>query len=997
MHPADAPRPRAAVKSLARAPIYAHMTSADQPVPQRTIAQCCAAAAALIGLLVLLGWGLEVDVLRRAHPELPPMVPNTALMAALLGAAILLHDVRSRWAARTTTATCGLVLALAGATLAQYLLGVDLRVDHVLSVGASEGAGRFPGRPSPQSALALGLLAGALVAARAGGGWTQRVAPALTWAAAATVTAAGLSYLLGVQYVYDGSTAFRMGVPSLAALALITVAVFCLLPHCAPASWYLRRTAGAALARQIMPRALLLPLVATIAARGAHSGAWSSEFALCLLSLAALGVIAVLIAGGVAASDRNEELRDALERESRAARRRFTTLTSRAPIGIFETNAEGRTTYANDALLEIVGLDLDSVLDGGIADALHPDDREDVLRGWRELAGQRRHFAGEYRFRRPSGDVRWVVARGTPLTEEDGRVTGHVCSLLDVTERHLADLRTRAVVDRIAEAISVIGPDGVHLQVNAAAQAILDDLRERFEQRPLSDVTWGALRPDGTTVANELLPAEVTRRTGREIDEELLGFPGARGDVRWLRISTRRLSGDRPPYGVIVSFTDVTQQRETASRLQEAEERYQTVVSALHEGVIMYSTSGELMASNPRAQELLGLSEEQMLGRTPRDPRWRAIREDGSPWGEDVPTFRALRTGRPQLGEVVGVHTPEGDVRWLQTNATPLRDGKGQISGVASSFVDITEQRARERALAAAEERFRTLFEAAPVGMSLTNLTGTKIAVNPALARILGRSVESLVGLPIDEHIHPDDRAASLAAFARLVFGEQRSYRAEERVLDGAGEPVWVQLDATLLRDADGAPAAVLRQIQDISERRRHEAQLQHLAHHDALTGLLNRRGFGVELDRHGSHAERYGADGALLVFDLDNFKLVNDRFGHKAGDELIAAVAGIMRRRLRTTDVLARLGGDEFAALIPHGGIEEAQVVADALLEEIRRGPLVPGGTGDVRVTASIGIATFEGRTGAADILVDADLAMYEAKRGGRDRSAHRAAGASR
>ena len=965
---------------------------------QRAIAQYCAVAAALIGILVLAGWALEIDVLARVHPALPPMVPNTALMTALLGVAIVLHGAAARGVRRTTTVVCVAVLLLAVVTLVEYVLGADLRVDRLLSVGASEGAARFPGRPSPQSVLGLALLAGSLLGVQAQGPWIRRVAPVLTWAAAATVTAALLSYLLGVQYISDGSTAFRMGVPSLVALALMTVALFCLMPDCTPTSWYTRQTPSAAMARHIMPRALLLPVVAAvIVARGAQTGAWSDEFALCLLALAALGVIQVVIAGGVAASLRNEELREALERESRAERRRFATLTSRAPIGIFETDAAGRTTYANAALLEIVGVDLDTVLAGGIAEALHPGDRERVLDGWPPKAAKGQTFAGEYRFLRPTGEIRWVVAHSTPLTDDEGRITGHVGSVLDVTERHLAEQRTRTIVDRIAEAISVIGPDGVHIQVNAAAQAILDDLNERFEQRPLGDVPWGAVRADGTTVPNDQLPAEITRLTGREIDDEVLGFPGAGGDVRWLRISTRRKSGDRAPYSVIVSFTDVTEQRRTAIRLQEAEARYQTVVSALHEGVVAYSASGEIVACNSRAQQLLGLSEDQMLGRTPMDPRWRAIREDGTPWDPDaLPTSRALRTAQAQLGVVLGLHTGDDEVRWVQANATPLRGEDGELSGVVTSFVDITEQRARERALAAAEERFRTLFEAAPIGMSLTNLAGTKIAVNPALAQILGRPAESLVGLPIDEHIHPDDRAASLAAFARLVFGEQLSYRAEERVLDARGEPLWVQLDATLLRDGEGEPAAVLRQIQDISERRRHEEQLHHLAHHDTLTGLLNRRGFAVELDRHASHAERLGADGALLLFDLDNFKEVNDRFGHKAGDDLIVAVAEIVRGRLRTTDVLARLGGDEFAVLIPRGGLQAAQAVADALLEEIRTGELVPAVAG-IAVTASIGIATFEGRAGAGDILVEADLAMYDAKRSGRNRSASRAAAPTR
>jgi diguanylate cyclase (GGDEF)-like protein/PAS domain S-box-containing protein len=961
------------------------------------IAQACAAAATLIGLLVLVGWALQIEVLQRVDPALPPMVPNSALMAGLLGVAICLHVAGSPVARYAPTLVCGAIVVLGGATLAQYALGADLGIDRLLSMGASDGAARFHGRPAPQSALALLLLAGAVLARRSGGGWARRVAAALAWAAAATVTAALLSYLLGVQYVYDGSTPFRMGVPSLASLVLLSVAVFCLSPDCAPASWYAQATTGASVARQMMPRALLLPVVAaTIAARGAQSGAWSDEFALGLLAIAALGSIQALIAGGVAAADRSEALREALERESRAQRRRFATLTSRAPIGIFETDVTGRVTYVNEALLEIVGLELDGVLHGALADAVHPDDREGVLLQWRDGAMRGQDLTSEYRFVRPTGEVRWVLAHRTPLTDDDGRITGHLGSVLDLTERHLAERRTRSIVDRIAEAISVIGPDGVHVQVNPAAQAILDDLSERYERRPLGDVPWGAQRPDGTPVANEQLPAEITRLTGREIDDEVLGFPGAAGDVRWLRISTRRKSGEQSPYGVIVSFTDVTEQKETATRLREVEERYRAVVSALHEGVIAYGASGEIVASNPRAQELLGMTEEQLLGRTALDPRWRPIREDGTPWDPDaLPTPRALRTGQAQLGEVLGVHAADGRLRWLQTNATPLRNVDGEPTGVVTSFVDITEQRDRERALAGAEERFRTLFEAAPIGMSLTNLAGTKIAVNRALAQILDRPAETLVGLPIDEHIHPDDRAASLAAFARLVFGEQRCYRAEERVLDGAGEPVWVQLDATLLRDADGEPSAVLRQVQDVSDRRRHEEQLHFLAHHDALTGLLNRRGFTLELDRQAGHAERYGADGALLVFDLDRFKHVNDTCGHEAGDDVIVAVAEVMRRRLRATDVLARFGGDEFAVLIPRGGLPQARTVAGALLDAIRDAQLAPADA-RITVTASIGIARFDGRTGATGVLADADLAMYDAKRAGGDRCAHRTAAPS-
>ncbi len=110
----------------------------------------------------------------------------------------------------------------------------------------------------------------------------------------------------------------------------------------------------------------------------------------------------------------------------------------------------------------------------------------------------------------------------------------------------------------------------------------------------------------------------------------------------------------------------------------------------------------------------------------------------------------------------------------------------------------------------------------------------------------------------------------------------------------------------------------MLLQLLDITERKRVEAHLQHMADHDPLTGLLNRRRFEQELDRHVAHAQRYGTEGAVIVLDVDRFKQVNDAYGHSTGDRVITSVARVLRRRLRTTDTLARLGGDEFAVLLP-------------------------------------------------------------------------------
>ncbi len=180
---------------------------------------------------------------------------------------------------------------------------------------------------------------------------------------------------------------------------------------------------------------------------------------------------------------------------------------------------------------------------------------------------------------------------------------------------------------------------------------------------------------------------------------------------------------------------------------------------------------------------------------------------------------------------------------------------------------------------------------------------------------------------------------------------------------------------------------AIARALRHSVERRRSEDRLQHMADHDPLTGLLNRRRFEEELDLHTERVRRYGAEGALLILDLDHFKYVNDSLGHRAGDELIVMVARLLRSRLRSSDIVARLGGDEFAALLPRASAADARKVAEDLLAAVREHAPSSNGT-TRRTTASIGIALFddEGLAGGNDALVSADLAMYDAKEAGRD-----------
>jgi diguanylate cyclase (GGDEF)-like protein len=211
----------------------------------------------------------------------------------------------------------------------------------------------------------------------------------------------------------------------------------------------------------------------------------------------------------------------------------------------------------------------------------------------------------------------------------------------------------------------------------------------------------------------------------------------------------------------------------------------------------------------------------------------------------------------------------------------------------------------------------------------------------------------------------------------------------EKRYVHVSGHTVWGSLSITLLRDGDGRPIHFIAQVLNITERREYENQLQYMADHDPLTGLLNRRSFERELKSHAARTSRYGAAGGVLMIDLDNFKYFNDTQGHRAGDQLIVRVARGLKSRLRESDVLARLGGDEFAALLPRGDERAMENVAEGLLQVVRNEALLIGG--HKRLSASIGIARLDDGKDltAEEVMVNADLAMYEAKEAGRDRSA--------
>ena len=397
--------------------------------------------------------------------------------------------------------------------------------------------------------------------------------------------------------------------------------------------------------------------------------------------------------------------------------------------------------------------------------------------------------------------------------------------------------------------------------------------------------------------------------------------------------------------------------------------------------VSQHGPDGAITQVSPACREVLGFEPEELLGQTGD----RLVHPD------DLPVIVAMRNRAREADDVSAtfrlIRRDERAI-WVEAKLRIVRDPVTRKPSQTHAIVrDVNDRLEAQRALAEAEERFRTAFEEGAAGMAIVSPQGRILRVNRALCAITGHQQTELEGRTMLSLLHPDDREERTQESERMLAGQIATARGERRYLHDDGRVVWVSVSTTLVRDASGRALHFLTQAQDVTERRRYEAELRHMADHDALTGLLNRRAFERELERHVDHVARYGPRGAAVLLDIDHFKNVNDTLGHGAGDQLIGKVADALRERLRDGSVIARLGGDEFAVLVPSGGATDAEATARDLLEAIRQ-VRISSPSGRLRtVSASVGVAPFDSaRLTGEDVLVNADLAMYEAKEGGRD-----------
>ncbi|MEQ6438279.1 EAL domain-containing protein [Comamonas sp. w2-DMI] len=299
----------------------------------------------------------------------------------------------------------------------------------------------------------------------------------------------------------------------------------------------------------------------------------------------------------------------------------------------------------------------------------------------------------------------------------------------------------------------------------------------------------------------------------------------------------------------------------------------------------------------------------------------------------------------------------------------------------------------REKELAENAERMELALAGARMGLWDQSFPSEHVKVDERAAQMVGQPMSAYkAGRNWRDEVHPDDLDKVVVAFERHLAAESQFYESEHRLRHRDGYWIWIQARGRIVeRSPDGSPLRMLGTRADISESKRHEAEIQRLAFYDGLTGLPNRRLFVDRITRAVNLCQRNRESGAVLFLDLDNFKDLNDTLGHDKGDQLLTHVAARLTEATRMTDTVARLGGDEFVVLLQglsssvQVASEQAEQIGRTIVEKLATSYILNGH--EVFSTTSVGIAVFDAQIGDIEtVMKRADLAMYQAKAAGRN-----------
>ncbi|WP_276489113.1 sensor domain-containing protein [Ectopseudomonas mendocina] len=559
------------------------------------------------------------------------------------------------------------------------------------------------------------------------------------------------------------------------------------------------------------------------------------------------------------------------------------------------------------------------------------------------------------------------------------------CTFLDTSERKRAENALRASEEKFAKAF-MHTPDAVAITDRESGRFI--EVNRSFERQ----FGWSSTEAVGRTSLELGIWADPGDR--QRMLQALHGGHLNNLEVRLFSrdgsVTSNLLFGGEIELDgrtcLVLTVRNITEQRAQEQALNESKQRLRLALESADLGTWDWDIPGNRLIASARASQLQGLEPVAFEG-TFLDFFRHVPMADRHNLRQSYQQLAQEHRNHYQV--TYRVQLENGGLRYLESTAKLQFDEAGQPLRMVGTLVDISERVIREQRVIASEEKFAKAFHSSPDAITITERDSARyIEVNEGFTRLTGYAPDEVLGrtaFEMDIWAFPEERQQLLEQLARHgqvlhleMHGKHRN--GEVRLVDVSVQPL----------ELDGMPCLLLT-ARDISELKQAQAQVQHLAYHDALTNLPNRALLMDRLTQQISLLKRHDLRGALLFLDLDHFKHINDSLGHPVGDAVLRLVTARLEASVRLEDTVARLGGDEFVVLL--SGLEgkrsevtrQVRQVAEKLRQLLAEPMLLDGHR--LQVTPSIGVALIpdHGNT-PADLLKRADIALYRAKDSGRN-----------
>jgi len=635
----------------------------------------------------------------------------------------------------------------------------------------------------------------------------------------------------------------------------------------------------------------------------------------------------------------------------------------------FRQNADGSNCfpYASPGIEDVYDVTAEEVQkDARSAMAhIHPDDVQRVVESIAVSARDLTPWICEHRFVRANGEVRWLAGHANPERQPDGGTLWHGY-IHDITAEHAAHEALRHSEERLRLTAAAVR-DGLW-EWDTAKGLIQLDARcfEILGEAPQADAmvfeTWRQrIHPKDEPRVMLLLQRQLD--LGEPFSAELR-VRSARRRWSWVEIRGKVLPGTVGNGALVIgTLTDIGQ------RMADAQLRNALLDNA-GAALFVVGASRSIALANQRAVDTFSDDGLPLTGRS-----LRFVHQDDAAFA-DFRTHEDMVRAHGEARVECLLRTAGGELRWFAVRGT-LLDAEQPRGELIWTMVDTTERRKAEEALATARAHLLEVIQHVPGGILVQNTSGEVVVANQELRELLE------LGAPVDEIVGLNE-----AGLGRLMTPEMLALWSAAPV----GSSMCELHDGRTLRfkliplRQRGEAIGRLWVVRDITERRRHEQNLEQLAATDVLTGLANRRAFMARLEAELALASQGGPPGMLMMLDLDHFKRVNDTYGHPAGDRVLVHLAQILRgHALRHGDLAGRLGGEEFAVLLPRTTAQEGAAVAERLRLELERSLIDSGEGRTIAITLSAGLAPLAGT--CDQTLAQADAALYRAKNSGRNR----------